>query len=859
MKSFKILIENNLSSTWEEILSKHYGVPADRENNGLHWKVENYSDGNMTGNISIGKWHKPKKDNQSKLHIQSNEKGNLLPAHYVHHVLPKLFEEVQACQTLPRQDAPRVAVTSKQVKSKQAASKCKECDFDGRSVSGLNAHMKTTHRNKTKTSILKSTQSLGIVHSISVEDFSAKFDMEESTDASIHVQESAKKNDGGSILQESEFKESLDTSTHVEERTCDGSSILQEENPAQPSPEKSDDPEKRSKQETVRNHENISIPREDNEENTSVKREASKENISVNGLDNDAEGLVEGNGQPSGSTSSQKPQIKIPSNEIKPRKMQQRPKPLGFACKYCEKKFSTVTQLTSHMKACHTKVDDGEMGNALTVNSPLLTVKHFFCHCSICGNGYDDYSKLSLHESEVHNYACEVCEESFMTKNDLRMHVGSKHGHNCHFCEKTFDSKVSLKEHEISYHKKCHEISCQTNAYNCDACESTKVRLDLMATLENEHINLKEEHAQFKKHYFEQSVEITEIRQKNEEIEEERQKLKSEVEKMKRNAKKLEKDHEAKMNEMNKEMQNAFKQVDEFVQENEKLQEEVKTLDELRKVNEQLMARMAGAKLDMREDIDVEIIETENQDNMNSERLENDDENDDDNESVRSIDDYSDDEEVTAFYENVMRNKSTRTNPQFEAEGPKDNIKGGREPRIKCSKCEFKAKNKAQLNGHIKEKHAAENYQCDHCKFNGNNRTDLAWHIEAIHQKKETQAKQTNMDDREVCKFWMRGYCKFQENQCRFKHYGVERCNQGNSCSYWPYCRYSHYNGNNNGNNSGMCRYQSECRRNNCAFQHMEPNFLEGNWGWGARWGVPEMNMQNFPPLMSQEAPWRPW
>ena len=376
MRSFTILIENSSSSAWEEILSKHYGVPADRENNGLHWKVENYTDGNMTGNISIGKWHKPKKDNQSKLHIQSNEKGNLLPAHYVHHVLPKLFEEVQACQTLPRQDAPRVAVTSKQVKSKQAASKCKECDFDGRSVSGLNAHMKTTHRNKTKTSILKSTQSLGIDHSISVEDFSAKFDMEESTDASIHVQESAKKNDGGSILQESEFKESLDTSTHVEERTCDGSSILQEENPAQPSPEKSDDPEKRSKQETVRNHENISIPREDNEENTSVKREASKENISVNGLDNDAEGLVEGNGQPSGSTSSQKPQIKIPSNEIKPRKMQQRPKPLGFACKYCEKKFSTVTQLTSHMKACHTKVDDG-------------------------GNGQRTYGELSVINSET--------------------------------------------------------------------------------------------------------------------------------------------------------------------------------------------------------------------------------------------------------------------------------------------------------------------------------------------------------------------------------------------------------------------------------------------------------------------------
>ena len=119
------------------------------------------------------------------------------------------------------------------------------------------------------------------------------------------------------------------------------------------------------------------------------------------------------------------------------------------------------------------------------------------------------------------------------------------------------------------------------------------------------------------------------------------------------------------------------------------------------KVNDQLMAKLSGSILDLDDDVDVE---TENQDSNKGDNLENDDDNQDDNESVRSVDEYSDYEKVAAFYENAMKNKSMRTNPQFEAEVPKTS-NGGREPIIKCNTCEFKAKNKAQLNGHIKEKH----------------------------------------------------------------------------------------------------------------------------------------------------------
>ena len=67
-----------------------------------------------------------------------------------------------------------------------------------------------------------------------------------------------------------------------------------------------------------------------------------------------------------------------------------------------------MIQLTSHMKTCHTNADEAATsGNAITVNTPSLPIRHFFCSCSLCGEGYDDYSQLS--NQEQHNFKCEVC------------------------------------------------------------------------------------------------------------------------------------------------------------------------------------------------------------------------------------------------------------------------------------------------------------------------------------------------------------------------------------------------------------------------------------------------------------------
>ena len=149
LKSFTINIDNDTSYTWEKVLTKHYGTPIDRKTNGLHWKVKDYTDGNIVGNITIGKWHKPKKDNKSKLHVQSNEAGNFLPAHFVDHKLPKLFQEVSKIHTANKSQArpktPFRKLTNPRVSIPKTV-KCDECEFSTKIPSQMAKHKKLAHK-----------------------------------------------------------------------------------------------------------------------------------------------------------------------------------------------------------------------------------------------------------------------------------------------------------------------------------------------------------------------------------------------------------------------------------------------------------------------------------------------------------------------------------------------------------------------------------------------------------------------------------------------------------------------------------------------------------------------------------------
>ena len=156
LRSFTININNDSSSIWDNILTKHYGKPSDRthNNNGKHWKHVGYMDDNMNkGNISIGKWHKPKKDNQSKLNIQSSGSGNFLPAHFVSVHLPKLLAEVKDAAANPR--LVHLGNSSSMIS-------CTDCNFKAVCKSQLNLHIKRAHNKSSGHLVFKPPSSFDI-------------------------------------------------------------------------------------------------------------------------------------------------------------------------------------------------------------------------------------------------------------------------------------------------------------------------------------------------------------------------------------------------------------------------------------------------------------------------------------------------------------------------------------------------------------------------------------------------------------------------------------------------------------------------------------------------------------------------
>ena len=127
--SFTIKIDNDHSFFWDSVLTKHYGPPIDRNTNGKHWKHKSYTDDNSnTGDISIGKWHIPKKDKQSKVLIQCNVSTNFLTAHFVSEHFPKLLAEVK-----------ELAAT-KSIDSNSPPYPCKKCDYKTNTKGQLQSH-----------------------------------------------------------------------------------------------------------------------------------------------------------------------------------------------------------------------------------------------------------------------------------------------------------------------------------------------------------------------------------------------------------------------------------------------------------------------------------------------------------------------------------------------------------------------------------------------------------------------------------------------------------------------------------------------------------------------------------------------
>ena len=456
MKSFTIYIENSKSFIWDKILTIHYGEPqGDNKQNGLHWKVADYSDGNLIGNITVGKWHIPKKDKQSKLHIQSNERGNYLPAHFVDNVLPILLKEVHTFTDIGVQGPSSEGSSRLDVRTKHLGFKCNECEFVGKNTSGLSTHTRLTHKKKPPLSTVKAKTNLDKDDSISMEAFALKFSISEipSVDKTEGHAESIAK------IDEEKSERIIDSKNEEQDGNVD---FLDSE-------------KKEARNETT----NKSLVAPEQQSEVVVIDEVV---ASVEGLENEEDikksekvGMKKDEKQneerkKSKEDDKKKDEFKDVENkstieEHKVKKKQPKPKNSSFQCRFCDQKFGKIVQLTSHVKVCHTKNDETGNGNALTVNSPALTVKHFFCHCVICGGGFDDYSQLTAHESEHHSFRCKVCKEDFMIESDLDTHVTNKHsdpahesilseGHEsqCEECGLMLKTTTNLKDHVEKEH-----------------------------------------------------------------------------------------------------------------------------------------------------------------------------------------------------------------------------------------------------------------------------------------------------------------------------------------------------------------------------------------------------------------------
>ena len=704
MRSFTIHIDNDLSLTWDKILSIHYGNPLDKEVNGLHWKVANYSDGKIKGNIVIGKWHIPKKDGQSKLNVQSNEEGNFLPAHFVDNVLPKLLKEVHQYQGLELKGLPRDVASKKEIAIKQPIFKCDHCEFVGKNLTGLNTHVRMGHKKEHKISGTKQKQTPIKSNPISVEEFSAKFLLNDNVKNTIPEVELSTPPDVLSIPVEDSSSPQVNISSQEEYEFSSLDMLGKNDN---------------------NEHSKIleeSIPQE--------KKKKTNE---------------EGNAPPDKSLG--KP------NQVKPKEK-------SVLCKHCAKKFKNVIQLTNHMKTCHTKVDQPEGGNAITINSPFVQTKHFFCHCSLCGEGYDDYDQLSIHENNKHNFKCEECDETFMVKSDLDVHVSTKHEvpptEQCEECGVTVKSGKELNDHKEASHsasgksakkESMNEMSTQTireHAINeeCGQCVMFK-------RLEKEHRELKSLHERLDILYAAQSNEKQVLLDKVEDMTMEMNNSKNETARSKKEFEKKVKEMDLKFNEVKSKLSESYEVVKRRVEENVRLSEENKTLSKILEVleiqKEQDNETEAETEVDEEAEMakvmtmmyvengddpfDDNVIdlylnwyttekEVDNVTEINNEATEGEQEAD---VIVLGEDDDPDDDDIIQFYLQQELNRSERTSPMSEATKNKPYV---------CNLCQFKAKSKAQLEHHTVSKHKEK---CDRCSFATENKIQLNWHKEAQH------------------------------------------------------------------------------------------------------------------------------
>ena len=134
-----------------------------------------------------------------------------------------------------------------------------------------------------------------------------------------------------------------------------------------------------------------------------------------------------------------------------------------------------------------------------------------------------------------------------------------------------------------------------------------------------------------------------------------------------------------------------------------------------------------------------------------------------------------------------------------------------RENILKCMKCNFEAQNEDRLNEHKIKVHDGTPIKCSLCDYRTFSNEILAKHMKvAMGHKKQIE-----------CRYFKQNLCRYGK-MCRFKHTSVEQPNEkkAEQCKFYDKCRRFPKCGN---NHNEICKYQQNCRNQNCRFVHLEP------------------------------------
>ena len=167
----------------------------------------------------------------------------------------------------------------------------------------------------------------------------------------------------------------------------------------------------------------------------------------------------------------------------------------------------------------------------------------------------------------------------------------------------------------------------------------------------------------------------------------------------------------------------------------------------------------------------------------------------------------------------------------------------------KCTKCTFVSDSKETMTKHVQDQHGVSHpshdnidlAKCRECNYQAETVDILINHIQDDHANVHLRRRTVS------CEFWMNGFCKFTEIECKFLHKETSRnqktnCLYGMNCRKGPGCPFYH---------PQPCHFQQNCRNANCRFWHFnnQESFLDL-----------ESTME-FPPLQAKRGfqPWMMW